>query len=104
MKANFNFNVQFLKAHFDKSIKTITTNNNSIIHCSKSKTFISESSDGNIDLQATYCICEKVSYGNTVCCDNDLCPIEWFHFICVLLYMKLMEIGTVQNVEELIAN
>eukprot|EP00753_Platysulcus_tardus_P017716 PLAT6467.1.p1 GENE.PLAT6467.1~~PLAT6467.1.p1 ORF type:complete len:290 (+),score=93.82 PLAT6467.1:85-870(+) len=30
-----------------------------------------------------YCICRKVSYGAMVGCDNDDCPIEWFHFECV---------------------
>lgn len=30
-----------------------------------------------------YCICKGVSYGDMVCCDNDDCPIEWFHFPCV---------------------
>lgn len=40
------------------------------------------------DVEPTYCICEDVSYGNMVCCDNDLCPIEWFHFNCVSLRKK----------------
>ena len=30
-----------------------------------------------------YCICRTVSYGDMVCCDNDDCPFEWFHFDCV---------------------
>jgi hypothetical protein len=30
-----------------------------------------------------YCICKGVSYGDMVCCDNEECPIEWFHFPCV---------------------
>lgn len=49
----------------------------------------SESSDSNdSDIQPSYCICEDISYGNMVCCDNDLCPIQWFHFDCVLLSRK----------------
>ncbi|VVC28258.1 Zinc finger, PHD-finger,Zinc finger, PHD-type,Zinc finger, FYVE/PHD-type,Zinc finger, PHD-type [Cinara cedri] len=40
------------------------------------------------DVEPTYCICEKVSYGNMVYCDNDLCPIQWFHFKCVSLSKK----------------
>ncbi|XP_076801115.1 inhibitor of growth protein 3-like isoform X2 [Clavelina lepadiformis] len=32
-----------------------------------------------------YCICNQVSYGEMVGCDNDKCPIEWFHYGCVEL-------------------
>ncbi len=30
-----------------------------------------------------YCICNDVSYGEMVACDNDSCPYEWYHFGCV---------------------
>ncbi|KAM9327614.1 inhibitor of growth protein 3 isoform 2-T2 [Pholidichthys leucotaenia] len=30
-----------------------------------------------------YCICNQVSYGEMVGCDNADCPIEWFHYGCV---------------------
>ena len=30
----------------------------------------------------------KVSFGEMIGCDNDLCPIEWFHFSCVQLTTK----------------
>nr|XP_020469053.1 inhibitor of growth protein 3 [Monopterus albus] len=30
-----------------------------------------------------YCICNQVSYGEMVGCDNSDCPIEWFHYGCV---------------------
>ncbi len=30
----------------------------------------------------------QVSYGDMIGCDNDLCPIEWFHFNCVSLSHK----------------
>lgn len=30
-----------------------------------------------------YCICNQVSYGDMVACDNDDCPFEWFHYQCV---------------------
>ncbi|KAK0398699.1 hypothetical protein QR680_002714 [Steinernema hermaphroditum] len=33
--------------------------------------------------EPTYCHCKQVSYGRMVMCDNDKCPIEWFHFKCV---------------------
>ncbi|WVQ95037.1 hypothetical protein IAU59_002129 [Kwoniella sp. CBS 9459] len=29
-----------------------------------------------------YCYCNQVSYGQMVGCDNDECPIEWFHIAC----------------------
>lgn len=30
-----------------------------------------------------YCICREVSYGNMIECDNEDCPVEWFHYACV---------------------
>ncbi|XP_005100568.1 inhibitor of growth protein 3 [Aplysia californica] len=30
-----------------------------------------------------YCLCNQVSYGDMVGCDNNDCPIEWFHYGCV---------------------
>lgn len=30
-----------------------------------------------------YCICNQVSYGDMVACDNEDCPFEWFHYACV---------------------
>ncbi|XP_046394300.1 inhibitor of growth protein 3 [Ischnura elegans] len=30
-----------------------------------------------------YCICNQVSYGDMVACDNEDCPLEWFHYPCV---------------------
>lgn len=38
--------------------------------------------------EPTYCLCQQVSYGEMICCDNDKCPIEWFHFSCVDLHHK----------------
>jgi len=53
-------------------------------------------SDKEVDLsnieidpdEPTYCLCDQVSYGEMIGCDNDLCPIEWFHFNCVQLSCK----------------
>lgn len=33
--------------------------------------------------EPTYCTCNQVSYGEMVGCDNQKCPIEWFHYGCV---------------------
>ncbi|KAM7207033.1 Inhibitor of growth proteins N-terminal histone-binding domain containing protein [Rhypophila sp. PSN 637] len=30
-----------------------------------------------------YCLCQNVSFGNMVACDNQECPYEWFHWDCV---------------------
>jgi inhibitor of growth protein 4 len=33
--------------------------------------------------EPTYCICQRVSFGEMVGCDNPECRREWFHFECV---------------------
>jgi len=33
--------------------------------------------------EPTYCICNRVSFGEMVGCDNQDCKVEWFHFECV---------------------
>ncbi|KAG1670637.1 Inhibitor of growth protein 1 [Nymphon striatum] len=38
--------------------------------------------------EQTYCLCEQVSYGEMIGCDNENCEIEWFHFSCVQLTNK----------------
>ncbi|XP_049281807.1 uncharacterized transmembrane protein DDB_G0289901 [Anopheles funestus] len=38
--------------------------------------------------EPTYCLCDQISFGEMILCDNDLCPIEWFHFSCVSLISK----------------
>lgn len=38
--------------------------------------------------EPTYCLCNQVSYGEMIGCDNSDCPIEWFHFACVNLVTK----------------
>lgn len=46
----------------------------------------SSSDDEDVDPnEPTYCVCKEISYGDMICCDNDLCPIQWFHFKCVSL-------------------
>lgn len=32
-----------------------------------------------------YCVCNQVSYGEMVGCDNTKCALEWFHYECVNL-------------------
>jgi hypothetical protein len=38
--------------------------------------------------EPTYCLCQQVSYGEMIGCDNQDCPIEWFHFGCMALTTK----------------
>jgi len=38
--------------------------------------------------EPTYCSCRQISYGEMIGCDNDDCPIEWYHFNCVGLTTK----------------
>lgn len=38
--------------------------------------------------EPTYCLCDQVSFGEMIGCDNDECPREWFHFSCVQLTTK----------------
>ena len=39
--------------------------------------------DGSI-----YCLCQQVSYGKMVACENQDCPLAWFHFGCLGLQSK----------------
>jgi len=36
----------------------------------------------NVEAEKLYCVCNKVSFGEMVKCDNNSCVIEWFHFEC----------------------
>ncbi|CAB3982381.1 Inhibitor of growth 1 [Paramuricea clavata] len=38
--------------------------------------------------EPTYCLCNQVSFGEMIGCDNEGCAIEWFHFQCVNLTSK----------------
>lgn len=38
--------------------------------------------------EPTYCLCNQVSFGKMIGCDNLNCPIEWFHFDCLKLTTK----------------
>ncbi|TIA87708.1 hypothetical protein E3P99_03014 [Wallemia hederae] len=42
-----------------------------------------EQSNDQDEDDAAYCYCQKKSYGNMIGCENDDCPIQWFHFGCV---------------------
>jgi len=66
----------------------------------KSDTSLTQSQFGNLPIpqevldmpvdpnEPTYCLCQQVSYGEMIGCDNQDCPIEWFHFGCMSLTTK----------------
>ena len=33
--------------------------------------------------EPTYCVCNRVSFGEMIACENETCAVEWFHFACV---------------------
>lgn len=35
-----------------------------------------------------YCTCNRIAFGDMIACDNEDCPIEWFHYSCVNLTRK----------------
>jgi len=94
--SNLKSNIQTPKTVFTDIIqnkKNTNMDKNPRTKRSKSnKQTISESSISDTDkkriIEPIYCICEEISYGNMICCDNDLCPIEWFHFGCVTINRK----------------
>jgi len=91
LNKNVNINANLdKKSSTNQNIKNTSSNKKSKIKAPKNKKVVSESesSDTDSDLQPYYCICEEISYGDMVCCDNDLCPIQWFHFGCVSLHRK----------------
>jgi hypothetical protein len=43
-----------------------------------------DSDGGSIDSnEPTYCLCDRVSFGTMVCCENERCDKQWFHLECV---------------------
>lgn len=43
-----------------------------------------EDEDEQSGAEAIYCICQQVSFGEMIACDNaESCPYEWFHYECV---------------------
>ncbi|KXS16082.1 hypothetical protein M427DRAFT_111365 [Gonapodya prolifera JEL478] len=42
-----------------------------------------ESFEPDPDAGRLWCICQRPSFGEMVGCDNEECPIEWYHYECV---------------------
>lgn len=46
-------------------------------------------SDCSVDPnEPVYCVCNRIAFGDMIACDNEECPIEWFHYTCVNLTKK----------------
>jgi len=39
--------------------------------------------DGDGDDGRTYCVCDRVSFGEMIACDDENCEKEWFHLACI---------------------
>ena len=40
------------------------------------------------DYEKLWCFCGQPSYGRMILCDNDCCPIQWFHCDCLRIRGK----------------
>ncbi|XP_055912204.1 inhibitor of growth protein 3 [Eupeodes corollae] len=61
-------------------------NNNSNSAAADNSLVVEQTAEGEWSYdpnEPRYCICNQVSYGDMVACDNDACPFEWFHYPCV---------------------
>merc|ERR1712029_243014 len=50
--------------------------------------------------EPTYCLCQQVSYGEMIGCDNQDCPIEWFILVVWTSTPSPRASGTAQNVSQ----
>ena len=48
----------------------------------------SETDTAKYNNEPVYCICKRVAFGDMIACDDDECPIEWFHYSCVNITRK----------------
>ncbi|KAH9844375.1 uncharacterized protein C8Q71DRAFT_42128 [Rhodofomes roseus] len=46
---------------------------------------------GDAEDKDLYCICQRMSYGEMIACDNPNCRFQWFHLDCVHLKSPLPE-------------
>lgn len=62
-----------------RKLNTATTTSSLLVDSSIQDDFVNYV-DPN---EPRYCLCNQVSYGEMICCDNPTCSIEWFHYGCV---------------------
>ena len=41
-----------------------------------------EDESSAVDSEKTWCSCDQVESGHMLCCDNENCAIQWFHYVC----------------------
>lgn len=46
------------------------------------------SAEAPVNSEPVYCICKRIAFGEMIACDNEDCPVEWFHYPCVNLTRK----------------
>jgi len=39
--------------------------------------------DEILAVEPIYCSCREIAYGDMICCENEACDVEWFHYGCV---------------------
>ncbi|PPD98377.1 hypothetical protein GOBAR_DD04626 [Gossypium barbadense] len=80
--------IQQLDQYLKKSGEELRRERENTATASPTQTPDGTTKSGRSDLpvdpnEPTYCLCNQVSYGEMVACDNPNCKIEWFHFGCV---------------------
>jgi hypothetical protein len=55
---------------------------------SSTTTTTTESTTTTTSAEPLYCSCNRIAFGEMIACDNEDCPIEWFHYPCVNLTRK----------------
>ena len=54
------------------------------LHSDSSDITTTSSSSEESETEAVYCMCQQVSFGEMIACDNTgNCPYEWYHYGCV---------------------
>lgn len=52
--------------------------------------------NGDADDQALYCLCQKMSYGEMIACDNPDCPFQWVSTVCLVIRIWLTYLCAIQ--------
>ncbi|CAG2183046.1 unnamed protein product, partial [Oppiella nova] len=94
-KANNRPNKRSRSSHYSDSTSNshISVNNSNLFEDNSSEAMTSDNNNGGggggapdwtfDPNEPRYCICNQVSYGDMVACDNEDCQKEWFHYGCV---------------------
>lgn len=83
--------LKFIQELNPKESDHVTPDAKSILAITEKKRKYEVKSDETVQIAAkpidpnepVYCICNRIAFGDMVACDNEECPIEWFHYACV---------------------